>query len=239
LTDGNVATDHGGPLSITSWAKTYGVIGQNDSCLNCTRLRQGIIADPALAATGIDWTGALATLNVGYRYYTWTRKVLKHSKGSMTFTYNKTIAQKGRGYVGGTGAYLDKGLDNLYFLSGKIEALSAGEYFVNSSSNTMYVWSPDGSMPVNVSAKTKDYCIQGNVNITNVAFHGCAFKAKGDYLRLSGLDLRYPAYHKTVDLRGPEASAVGPPAVATLEGDDGRLTNVSMRYSQSGGIKVG
>jgi hypothetical protein len=70
LTDGNAATESGGPLSKSTWATTYGIIGQNDSCLNCTRLRDGVIVDPALAATGIDWTGALATLNVGFRFFT-------------------------------------------------------------------------------------------------------------------------------------------------------------------------
>jgi hypothetical protein len=62
---GEVATAHGSPLDPTTWATTK----EN------TDLRSGVIVDSALPA-GVNWTGALATLNVGYRFLTWTREVL-------------------------------------------------------------------------------------------------------------------------------------------------------------------
>ena len=42
LTHGGPATAHGGPLSLSSWATTYGRAGQTDNCTNCTRLREGV-----------------------------------------------------------------------------------------------------------------------------------------------------------------------------------------------------
>ena len=110
LTAGASANFRGGPLSLSSWAKTYGVHGQNDSCLNCTRLRLGKLVDPSLrlrqqttAATKttninssivredstpqppvMNWTGGLLTLNVGFRFFTWTRPVLDHDLDSGT-----------------------------------------------------------------------------------------------------------------------------------------------------------
>ena len=58
LTKDAPATNKGGPLSLSSWATSYGFPGQTDNCTNCTRLRKGIIVDPTLAETGIDFTGS-------------------------------------------------------------------------------------------------------------------------------------------------------------------------------------
>eukprot|EP01052_Picozoa_sp_SAG31_P009852 SAG31_NODE_527_length_14452_cov_4.274925_6_plen_278_part_00 len=105
LTHGGPATAHGGPLSLSSWAKTYGRRGQTDNCTECTRLRQGVIVDGALAASGIDFNGALATLNVGFRFFTWTRRV-NHSAGSDRFFYDPSTPKGQKGLVGGSGSYL-------------------------------------------------------------------------------------------------------------------------------------
>eukprot|EP01050_Picozoa_sp_SAG11_P008981 SAG11_NODE_819_length_7017_cov_3.801821_2_plen_559_part_00 len=154
LTAGGPTNAPGGPLSLTSWAKTFGKASQTDNCTACTRLRLGEIVDPALASTAVNWTGALATLNVGFRFYTWTRRVEHHVPGSDRFSYNPH-AGPGR-HVGGNGAYLDKGLDNRYFLSGKLEALDApGEYFIDEASWVMYVWAPDSAAPSSVQVKVK------------------------------------------------------------------------------------
>ena len=123
LTAGGTATTQGGPLSLSSWATSYGRPNQTDNCTECTRLREGVIVDPELAKTGIDFTGALATLNVGFRFLTWTRRVLTHEAGSSSFHYNQTTPKGQKGLVGGSGHYLDKGLDNRYFLSGVLAAL--------------------------------------------------------------------------------------------------------------------
>lgn len=103
LRTGSPADAFNGPLSTTSWAMTT----------NGTDLRNGQIVDPSLPR-GVNWTGALATLNVGFRFLTWTRRVLDHDTSS--FRYDPSDAQYG--HVGGKGAYLDKADGNLYFLSG-------------------------------------------------------------------------------------------------------------------------
>lgn len=55
LKKGAPASDSGGPLDSSTWA----IAGSG------TDLRMGRIVDPALASTGVNWTGGLATLNVG------------------------------------------------------------------------------------------------------------------------------------------------------------------------------
>ena len=202
LTHGGPATAHGGPLSLSSWATTYGKKGQTDNCTSCTRLREGVIVDQSLAATGIDFTGALATLNVGFRFFTWTRRVISHSAGSPVFHYNQTTSVGQKGMVGGSGAYLDKGADNLYFLSGVLAALdSPGEYFIDEATQTMYLWMPDSGPPASVEVKVKDFCAQGAVHLSDVAFWGCTFHLQGNGLRVHNVSLQYPSYHKTIDPR--------------------------------------
>ena len=53
-----------------------------------TVVDDGTALGGGLAATGIDWTGALATLNVGDRFTTYTRTVRNHTRGSSTFGYD-------------------------------------------------------------------------------------------------------------------------------------------------------
>jgi len=49
--------------------------------------RKDLMICEALVKTGADWTGAIAVLNVGHQYKTWTRKILTHGKGKRSFTY--------------------------------------------------------------------------------------------------------------------------------------------------------
>ena len=235
LTAGGPADAPGGPLSLSSWAKTYGRDGQTDNCTACTRLRLGEIVDPALESTAVNWTGALATLNVGFRFYTWTRKVESHVPGSDRFTYN---FHAGPGtHVGGNGAYLDKGLDNRYFLSGKLEALDApGEHFIDEDSWTMYVWAPDSGTPSSVRVKVKDMCVDGKASIRDLDMFGCAWHVKGDGLSVTNVSMLYPTFHKTIDPRNAWEPGTpwtpGPfPAVTTLEGDGNVVSNFHMRYA--------
>ena len=237
LTHGTPADLPGGPLSRTSWATTFGRADQTDNCTSCTRLREGVIVDPALAKTGVDFTGALATLNVGFRFFTWTRCVTSHTAGSSMFTYNPITAKGQKGMVGGAGAYLDRGADNLYFLSGVLGALdSPGEHFIDRESGTMYIWMPDGSEPSGVEVKVKDYCARGSLHLKDLRFWGCTFNLKGDGLVVSNVSIMYPSYHRTID---PRDVTPGPiPAQTTLEGDDGKVEKIWMRYAQNGGLKI-
>eukprot|EP01043_Picozoa_sp_COSAG02_P027513 COSAG02_NODE_1628_length_11586_cov_3.954644_5_plen_729_part_00 len=237
LTAGGPATAEGGPLSLSSWATTYGRPGQSDNCTECTRLRKGVIVDPELAKTGIDFTGALVTLNVGFRFLTWTRRVLSHEAGSSTFTYNQTTPKGQKGLVGGSGHYLDKGADNRYFLSGVLDALDApGEHFIDARTSTMYLWMPDSGIPSQVEVKVKDYCARGRMHLANLNFWGCTFLLKGDGLKVDNVSLTYPSFHKTIDPRNPVPGPI--PAQTLLHGNDGSISRMHLRYAQNGGLKI-
>jgi len=208
------ATDSNGPLSKASWARTS----------NGTDLRSGVIVDDALVKANI--TGAIATLNVGFRFLTWTRRVLSHDAANSSFQYDPTDHQYGR--VGGNGNYLNKGADNLYFLSGALGLLdSPGEWFVDSATWTLYLWTPDSKPPGSrVSIQTKDYCVQSTatapLNMRNLTFHGCTFSVRNcNGCQLTDLDLVHSTYQREIPHR--DVSPLEQAAATVFAGDNSTI----------------
>ncbi len=163
--------------------------------------RYGKIVDPALAKTGVDWTGARATLNVAHQFFTWTRTVARHAAGDKTFEYARDLA--------GITHHADKTKpweDDRYFLSGKLAALDApGEWFLDGESNTLYLWPLDGKDPTGrrVEAKTRNYAFDvrnvEHVELSGFRFFGTTFDLhKCNHCVVEDCHLRYPAYARRI-----------------------------------------
>eukprot|EP01043_Picozoa_sp_COSAG02_P081447 COSAG02_NODE_19903_length_859_cov_0.876316_1_plen_90_part_01 len=80
-------------VSEARWpnANITNVLSLDHWAFSASSSKLGTIVDRAtggvsgLAATGIDWTGARATLNIGDRFTTYVRIVKNHSAGSDRF----------------------------------------------------------------------------------------------------------------------------------------------------------
>ena len=81
-----------------------------------------------------------------------------------------------------------------------------------------------------------DHCLDGPFDITGVKMVGCGFWARGDNRRVTNVDMEWPTYRRTIDMRDPVAGPA--PNVTTLEGDHGVISNFSMRYAYNGGLKI-
>jgi hypothetical protein len=99
----------------------------------------GKVEAKGLADTGVDWTGAIAMLNVGHQFFTWTRNVTSHQKGSDFFTYDKDLPglafldpKTGIEAQGGkvTPWIAKQWKDDYFYLFGKLEALTAADRVV-------------------------------------------------------------------------------------------------------------
>ncbi|MDP6542736.1 MAG: right-handed parallel beta-helix repeat-containing protein [Phycisphaerae bacterium] len=117
----------------------------------------GRIVDPELAKTGVDWTGALAVLNVG-AWQTFLRTVKDHKAGGDSFQYAKDLGKRHeskRTQRKRTMRNFDR-----YFLCGKLEALdSPSEWFCDPKTSTLYLWAPDGRNPAarRIEGKRRNY----------------------------------------------------------------------------------
>ena len=122
-------------------------------------------ADLANSSTGsgADWDGARVTLNLGTGVFTWVRTVWNYSDANATFRYPTNLnGLKRPSDCPEDGGPCKEFAGNRYFLQGAKGALdSPGEWWVNSSSSTLFIWMPDGSKPSDgrIAVKVRDYCV--------------------------------------------------------------------------------
>jgi hypothetical protein len=243
--DANLST----VLSLKTWAFTdraskVGTIVDRAAGPTSVSGRSG------LAASGIDWTGARATLNIGDRFTTYVRVVKNHSAGSDRFDYSSDL---GPG-PGAPPAGSDKwGAGGRYWLSGKKAALDApGEWFISCESlvrplretRELFIWTPDSHPPAGrVSVKVKDYCIDliggagAPVVLENMAMHGCTFRLRQcDNCTVSGLNVSYASYDPTIKIRNTPMGP--PPNITVLHGNRSRISDLHLRWANNAGLKI-
>jgi hypothetical protein len=159
---------------VKRWAKS--TKGSRKDLMICTEL----------AKTNVDWTGAVAVLNVGHQYKTWTRTVLAHKPGSDRFTYD--LAER-------LGDGRDDGrswADDRFFLVGKLAALDApGEWFHDVAGGWLYLYPETAADPAKLDIRRK-------ARVYGIQARNCAF------LQVSGLDF----FACTVNLNGCEDSLI-------------------------------
>ena len=190
-----------------------------------------------LSKEHVDWTGALVTLSLGAHYATWTRRVTKHTRGAFHYYPG------GLGPGPGTAGAAKPG--GRYFLSGVLGALdSPGECFIDETNWTAYVWAPDSQPPADrVSIRVRDFCVDvahSAVVLSNLSMHGCTFRLRNcTGCHVSDLNLTYPSYNREVHLRDVQPFGRGPPPnITLLEGNSNTVSRVSLRYSNTAGLKV-
>lgn len=146
----------------------------------------------------------------------------------------------------GKGAYLDS-VDNLYFLSGKLEALdSPGEWYMDEDSKVLYVWMPDSAAPGdNVGVKVKNYCVNhdgggggtASFHLANLTLFGCTFKMTNcNDCTVDSVTTMFPTYQSTIPNMGVDTGPVPPQTL--IEGNRNTVSRFHMRYSNNGGLKI-
>ena len=102
----------------------------------CLGSELGYMIDDALAEANLNFTGAMAILNVG-SWETWVREVLSYDLGSNRFTYSDDFADD-------VVKYRDKHL--MYFIESKFELLDAPEeWFYDKNTQVLYLIMPEGA----------------------------------------------------------------------------------------------
>ena len=201
--------------------------------------RKDLMICADVADTGIDWTGALATLNVAHQYKTWTRTVTAHSVGSAELTYelNERL---------GDGA--DSGpswADDYFYLSGKFEALDAPtEWSHDAANGVLYLWCEDGQSPAGrrVTAKRRAYALDAlkRDHVEIIGFHLFATTLRLNrcsHCVVGNCRLLFPVYARRFEERTPEGKRK-PEIVTLVVGDHNVIRNTSIAFSNLGGLLV-
>lgn len=207
----------------SSWAST-----QNGSVM-------GKIVDNDIAATNIDWTGALAVLNIEAQFWTWTSTVSNHSAGSNTFFYFTHNLAGLRDNLDFT--------DDFYYLTGKYEALDIpGEWHYDTSKDTLYLYRRGGGQPLpgEIEVKVSNYGIQANnkdyIYISGLDFFGCTFRLENcDFCIVENCNLIYPSYNREIPER---LTSGGASPSSYLKGNDNIIRNCVLNYASGNGLRV-
>jgi len=154
----------------------------------------GLMVDEALAETGIDFTGCVATLNVG-SFRTYRRLVRNHARGRDRFAYRKEMGV----HVPAKRHWA--GFDR-YWLLGPLGALDApGEWHLDRQSGVLHLWTPAGTSPAEhrLEVKQRDYAVEAekvnHVVLAGFHFLAATFRFTGcNHCLVRDCHLRYPAW---------------------------------------------
>ena len=200
--------------------------------------RYGKIVDPKLTATNIDWTGAVAMLNVAHQFFSWTRTIQKHAAGSNTFTYPKNLTGITR-YATETKPWED----DYYYLFGKLEALDAPtEWFYDRGDGLLYLYTDDGKSPAGrrVEYKKRKYGfdVKGlhNIEIDGLHFFACTFLFDNcDDCVVDHCSLLFPTYSRRItEFDDPSK----PSPVTSVNGQRNTVRNTDITYASGTGLEV-
>lgn len=193
-----------------------------------------------LAGTGIDFTGAIAILNIG-SFRTFAQFVDSHSAGSDNFTYTPNLWDRLSNSVWwGKHTYQGR-----YYLESKLECLDTSEeWFYDPDTKQLYLWTDDGKDPAgrDVRGKNQSYAldISGSsyVNVIGLDFFATTFRLEScRNTTVEDCRLLYPSYSRRMvrDLREPEVTAVISP---TDSESSNAIRNCVFEYTDGTGIRV-
>lgn len=199
--------------------------------------RYGRIVDPALAATGIDWTGATAVLNVAHEFFTWTRPARAHAAGADVFEYDRDMGKD----ITRNAEYAGPWEDDRYYLVGSLEALdSPTEWHLDVASGTLSLWTEEGDSPAShaVEAKVRDYVFEAeglaHVHLVGFRFFGATFRfERCDHCLVQDCDLRYPVFApRLAELESPPRHS----ARTYMAGAYNTVRGCSIAFSSTSGL---
>ncbi|QZT36674.1 hypothetical protein K5X82_15695 [Halosquirtibacter xylanolyticus] len=172
-------------------------------------IRKGVNME-SLADTHIDFTGAIAVLNIG-SWLSWAQPVVKHQAGSNVFQYSKDFSRGKKSLPDGPKFLRNQKFFNAkkkqghYYMIGKMALDQDNEWFYDKKERAVYVVVPEGKHPkdFNYKGKVNDYLIEGvevdNVTVKSIDFFGGTFSFnRSKNITIDDCRFDYPSYHKLV-----------------------------------------
>ena len=205
--------------------------------------KHGMIVSEAIAKTGIDWTGALAYLNVAHQWWTWCRPITSHKVGSKELFYPADLV----GLCNYTPEYrkpddlLNAWADDYFYLFGKLEALDVEkEWYFNPKTKELFFYAPEGKNPTvfNVCYKTADYGFLAKdknfISITGINFFACTFLLEDcNHCTVANANLKFPSYARTITEYDQERKES---VCSKIVGDYNKVDHISISFANNLGL---
>ena len=207
----------------------------------------GSLLSQAATETGIDWTGAMACLNVAHQWWTWNRPITQHQAGSPTLNYAANLiglcdldpALKMR-----TPQQLEEAWgDDYFYLYGKLEALDVEtEWFHDQSTGMLYLFAPGGVDPstLQVRYKARNYALHAkdrqHLEVSGINFFATTFRLDDcSHTTVENCELLYPSYSRTITEYDQERSES---VFTKITGDHNTVRRCSIGYTNNLGLMV-
>jgi hypothetical protein len=206
----------------------------------------GIVISEEIAATGIDWTGAMACLNVAHQWWTWHRPITMHEAGSDTLEYPANLVglcNYDPAFTGPNNWSARVWKDDYFYLFGILEALDVEtEWFHDRETGWLYFYAPGGVNPAELEVKYKaiDYSIyaenQEYIEFAGVDFFATTFRLEDcNHCLIEDCELLYPTYSRTIT----EYDEVRKESVITkIVGNHNVVRRCSIAYANNMGLMV-
>jgi len=180
-----------------------------------------------------------AKLNVGHRFFTWSRSVSLSESHMGGFTYPKDLLGLGN-YVVADKPWKKRAWANgqYYFYDSLVLLDREDEWFLDREMLDLYLLG--GSSLSNLYFKKRAYGLlikdSSNINIQGIDFFATSFQVLNcDHCSIENSNLQYPVYVREL------ASSHGDAAkkIQTLvSGTNNRLSHVNIAYSNTGGLEI-
>lgn len=202
--------------------------------------RFGKIICSGLTKTAINWTGAVAVLNVAHQFRTWTRTVSSYNAAEGSFEYPKDLD------IGVTLAWYGESgepwEDDFFYLMGKLEALSQpGEWFYDPNNRMLYLWAPDGQHLVKhtVEYKVRKYGFviknKNFVNLSGIHFFSCAIAVdESNNCIVNDCHFKYPSWSRFL----PDTTIEDDMAYCYIRGCENTVKNSSFSWCATKGLDI-
>jgi hypothetical protein len=218
----NTTVDISRPTTETAGAGSTGTLSGS--------VLTSIIVDPSLTQANGYWTGATIHIAPGPVWLYETRSISSSVVGTLTYTSSFTSGTYGAA------------ADNPYFITGKFSLLdTAGEYYRDSTTGQMYLWTPQGDSPALhvVEAKRRQWAFdlsgRSNINIQGLNFFaaGLLSSSTSSRLTIDGIKATYVAHFGTWS---GNWSAKGTDNGIILNGSSNSLVNSEIAFSAGNGV---
>ena len=207
----------------------------------------GKVVSQEIAKTGIDWTGAMACLNVAHQWWTWNRPITRHQAGSDTLEYPANLV----GLCGNDPAdskntpkrMAEVWEDDYFYLYGKLEALDVEtEWFYDSKTGMLYLFAPGGVDPtgLDVHYKVQDYALMAkgkrHLEIAGINFFATTLRLEDcSETLVENCELLYPSWARTITEYDQERRES---VFTKITGDHNTVRHCSLAHANNLGLMV-